>query len=436
MATVANTRSTLVDLLKIVYEKNLNAAIPREVFLLGALKKVKYDGRGKQYTFATHLKANTMVASRGAQDYFASALPEGVAQGSVVPAYVHIPFEITNDLIKAAKGGDKVAFRDGMKVVRDNSQTTITADLNRQAAGDQRGIMATLTANVPNGAATGTASVDTTKFLEDGMVLDLWNGNALVNAAAGPYPKVNIIIDGTSFTLAMTDGSNIPAGYNVGFVFVRQGNAFLSGTRQSYEANGLRLFADDGTLDPAGGLHGISASTYFRWKGLTLDAAAAAFGPGVASGVGIVFRQRSNGRFNAIWANPLQTHALIYGTLGSYQDKRYVNGKVEEIGANEEDIVINVAGRKVRVRSDVTLSSSEAFFFDSSALRYVELNPVELEEQADGQYLTPWRDSTGQRPAQVGYWMWRGNFACAIRNSVARVYNLAVPATVPAGWVY
>lgn len=432
-AVIQNERTQLADLLKNVYEKFLNAAIQRDVFLLNLLKSRagKFDARGKQYVFATHLKTNTLVASRGANDYYEDAQPEDVKQGVITPSYVHIPFDISHDLLKAARGGDKTAFKEGMRLVMDSSKATLTKDLNRQAAGDQTGVLATYTVALTGGGASATATVDSTQFLEDGMLMDQWNGTTNRNTLTGPWLKVSVVLSDTTFTAVMSDGTNIFAGGAIGDVLIRKGNAFVSGTRKTYETNGLRLFADDGTLDPAGGLHGISASSYSRWKGILLDAANADNGPGIASGVGIKFRQRTNSQFNTIWTNPIQAHALIYGGLGSYQDKRYVDGKVEQIGANEEDVVVNVAGRKVRIRSDVDIVMDREFFFDSAALRYGELNGVELEEQADGQYFTPWRDATGQRPAQKGYWMFRGNFGAAVRNAIALVYNLKKPASIP-----
>ena len=39
--------------------------------------------------------------------------------------------------------------------------------------------------------------------------------------------------------------------------------------------------------------------------------------------------------------------------------------------------------------------------------------------------------STGAKPAQVGYWMFRGNWAVVMRNAIARVYNLQKPTSLP-----
>ncbi len=65
MATVANTRAVLGELLKIVYEPSLNEGVQSNTFFLKAFTAKSYDGKGKQYMFASHLAFNQMVAARG-----------------------------------------------------------------------------------------------------------------------------------------------------------------------------------------------------------------------------------------------------------------------------------------------------------------------------------------------------------------------------------
>jgi len=275
-----------------------------------------------------------------------------------------------------------------------------------------------------------------TKLLQQGMPLDAWNGNSRVNGGASTglptdWLVVQSVISDQTFSVAMFSGGSIPAIAANSFI-TRMGNHLApAGTRLSYESNGLRLFADDGTLDPAGGLHGISAASYDAWKAIIKDSGVADFGPGVASAVGILFKQQSPFSFNSIWCHDNQAHGLIYGNDGSYKDKRFVNASVTDVGDNSEAVVINVAGKKVRVNVDWYIDETTAYFVDNAQIRYCELNGVELEEQADGQFLTPYRDSTGQKPAQVGYWMFRGNWAIVARNAVARIYNLSKPSSLP-----
>lgn len=432
MATVANTRAVLGDLLKIVYEPSLNSGVKSRAFFLKAFTAKKFDGKGKQYTFASHLAFNQMVAARGADDYFEAGQPEKVYDGTITPKYMHIPFEISHDLMVASKG-DEHAFAEGMTLVKNTSKEIFRRELNRVAVGDGRGILATLTGALAAGAATATVTVGDTKFLADGMILDIWNGAAGVTrrSGAGVYFKVDLVLNETQAQLSMTDGSNIPAGVVANDVLIRKGNAYVDVTRKSYEPAGLRLMADDGTLDPAGGYLGISASNASAWKGIIKDAGGADASPALISAVAMLYRRWSNTMFDTIWCHGNQGHGLIYGNEGSYKEKRFVDASVTDLGANEEDIVINVHGRKLRLRMDDDLPEDEVNFFDSKVLRYCELYGIELLEQADGQYLTPWRDSTGQRHAQVGFWGWSGNWGCVMRNAICRIYNVSRPASLP-----
>lgn len=440
MGSPANTRSTLQELLKTIYEPNLNKAIKKDVFFLFAVKKAPFDGKGEQYQFGTHLKRNNAAYARSADDYFESAGAESVKKGSVTPAYAHIPFEINADLMKASKG-DAHAFTDGMKLVQNSAKESLTRELNRYAVGDGRGILATVAANVAGAAATAIVTVNSTKYLEEGMLLDCWNGVAgVVPRGAGlgggtrtiaPWFKVNSITDETTFVVAMTDGSNVPA-LTAADVFTRKWNSYVSGgVRYSYEPNGLRLMADDGTLDPTNGLHGISAATFGRWKGINKDGTGYDASPAIVSAMAIQFRRWSATMFDTIWTHDNQAHGLIYGAEGSYQQKRYTDAKVEELGANEEAVVINVSGKKVRIRTDLDLPEDEINFFDSKVVRYLEFWDIQLLEQADGQYLTPWRDSGGQKHAQIGFYGWSGNWFTTVRNGIGRVYGLNKPASLP-----
>lgn len=440
MGSPANTRSSLQDLLKTIYEKNLNEGVKKDVFFLNAIKKAPYDGKGEAYVFATHLKRNTNAYARGADDYFESAGAEVVKKGTVHPAYAHIPFEINHDLMKASKG-DAHAFTDGMKLVQNTCKSMLTRELNRYAVGDGRGILCTLTANVTGGSATATVTVNSTKYLEEGMLLDLWNGAAGTthrNGGAlsggrtpGPWFKVESITDDTTFVVSMSDATNVPAGIVSTDVATRKWNSYVDTNRYSYEPNGLRLMADDGTLDPVGGLHGISATSFGRWKGINKDGTGYDASPAVVSAMAIQFRRWSATMFDTIWCHDNQAHGLIYGAEGSYQQKRYVDGKVEEQGANEEAIVINVSGKKVRIKTDLDLPEDELQFFDSKVIRYLEFWDIQLLEQADGLYLTPWRDSGGQKHAQIGFYGWSGNWFTVIRNGIARVSGLNKPASLP-----
>ncbi len=441
----ANDRSTLNKALKYVYEPGLNFAIANEVSFLNAFTKKKFPGVGKAYVFATHLKRNTNVGSRAHDGYYLPAAGETVDNGSVVPTYTHIPFEITNDLIKASKG-DKAAFKDGMRIVQETSRLTITKDLNRQALGDGSGVLCSLALDA-GGAGTRTLTINgdsgptSTKFLEEGMMFDVWakagatrrndTGTETVEATqAKAFVVVSVLTD-TTFSAKIVDGTAIPA-ITANDVVIRWGNCVaVAGVRTCREANGLRLMADDGTLDPTGGLHGIDPATYNRWKGLVKDAGAIAVSPAIPSALAILFKQKSSAKYDRLWMHDNQAHGLIYGADGSYKDKRYVNGSVTEIGDNTEAVVINVGGRKVKCEIDIDMVETELYAIASEVIRYVEMNGVELEEQADGQYLVPWRDSTGAKPAQVGYWMFRGNWAITMRNAVARVYNLTKPASLP-----
>lgn len=446
MATVANTRAVLGALLKTVYEPSLNEGIRSQAFFLKSFTAKKYDGKGKEYVFASHLAYNQMVAARGADDYFEAGQPEKVFNGKITPKYLHIPFEISHDLMVASKG-DKHAFAEGMTLVQQTAQTVFKRDLNRVAVSDGRGILCALTAPVAGGGATATCEVDSTKFLADGMIIDIWDGAAAITQrngqaldAAGqtqtPWFKVVTVIDETSFTLAMSNGGNIPAGtISAADVIIRKKNAYVSGgARESYEPAGLRMMADDGTLDPVAGYLGISSTDASAWKGIVRSAGNVPVSPAIVSAIAMLYRRWSNTMFDTIWTHGNQGHGLIYGDEGSYKDKRFVDAEPTKLGADEEDVVVNVHGKKIRIRMDDDLPESELNVYDSKVMRYVELYGVELLEQADGQFLTPWRDSVGQRHAQVGFWGWSGNWGTVMRNAICRITELARPASLPNGW--
>lgn len=441
MGSPANTRASVGEILKNVYEPNINSAVKREVFFLHGIKKAPYDGKGKAYVFATHLKRNTAAYARAADDYFETAGAEVVRNGTVTPKYAHIPFEINADLMAASKG-DKHAFVDGMKLVQQTAKEMLTRELNRYAVGDGRGILLTVTATVTGGSATAVVTCNSTKYLEEGMLLDIWagataytqrNGAALVNGRTqSPFFKVDSITSDTQFVVSMTDGSNVPSGVVANDVAVRKWNAYSTGSaRACYEPDGLRIMADDGTLDPSGGLHGISSTDFGKWKGINKDGSGYDASPAMVSALAIQFRRWSSTMFDTLWCHDNQAHGLIYGTEGSYQQKRYTDAAVEQIGANTEAVVVNVSSKKVKIRTDIDLPETELYGFDSKVIRYLELWDVQLLEQADGLYLTPWRDAGGQKHAQVGFWGWAGNWFTVIRNGISRVHSINTPTSLP-----
>ncbi|MGE5617334.1 MAG: hypothetical protein ACM3UX_00195, partial [Candidatus Woesearchaeota archaeon] len=166
-------------------------------------------------------------------------------------------------------------------------------------------------------------------------------------------------------------------------------------------------------------------------KGIVRDAGGKDVSPAIVSAIAMLYRRWSNTMFDTIWCHGNQGHGLIYGDEGSYKDKRFVDAEPTKLGANEEDVVVNVHGQRLRIRMDDDLPETELNVYDSKVIRYVELYGIELLEQADGQYLTPWRDSTGQRHAQVGFWGWSGNWGTVMRNAICRITGLSRPASLP-----
>jgi hypothetical protein len=427
--TVAS-RTNVGELLKPIFDDEIQELKSEFKFLKDAKKladNVELDGED----FV--IEVQTGRNARGENTLISDVLPDSGAakfkQGKLRVARYFQPLQIDNELIMLADR-KPATFSERCEILYRDSKNQMLRECNRQLLGDGTGTLATLTATLTGGAATATATVDSTRFLEEDMLLDIWIASGTTQRNTPPaYFRVDSIASATSVVLSMTDGSNVPTGGVSTDIIVKKGALYVSGTRQSKEFNGLQQITKGNDS-----FMGIDGSTLRNWRPNRYNASTKLFGPMLA-GLAIVQGKRLVGALDedkpdVIYASPEQTLAMVYGTNSPLAKVQFSRADLTKVGVSYERPTVNLGWGDIAVESDIDLPTDKVFAFNSGALIYGELDPLGLEEW-DGVSVLPATDTTatatGIVAAQKMWFSWRMNVGCRRRNAFTEIYGLGAP---------
>lgn len=245
------TLTTVNGILKEVYEGNINNMLSDERVTMKRLERtakgVGHDGVGGKYvTFPVRTTRNHGISYRAENTQLAPAGRQGLKAATETLKYGYQRVRLTGQVIRLAEE-DHQAFSSAMDLEMEGAKNDVSRDENRIAYGHldaaiASGIMAKVTV-----ASTGTTiTVDTTQYIEEGMVLDITNAGTPV--AGGTAVIVATVPSATTFTV-----TTAVAGAVVGNYVSRTGN-------YNQEPHGLNKI-----VDSTGAVHGLDPATTTTW---------------------------------------------------------------------------------------------------------------------------------------------------------------------------
>jgi len=439
-----HSRTNTSALLKTIFDDDLQEAIQNETPFVKYAQRKDFPLDGSDFTIAVHLKRN----ARGNQATLISDdLPDsGLAvfkQGTIRAARVFQAFQIDNELIQLASRS-AATFSERVEAIYDDAKSTMMKDGERQLLGDGSGVLHTILTVTGLGTATVTVNVDTTvvddfkgvedtRFMEEGMAVEIWGGATKRNDATD-LAIVSEVVSDTQYKLQNESNPGVDVldltGTVATDVVIKRNNtnATLRATNTSKECNGLALIADDDTAFM--GIDATGVTGFRRWRGTKQDAGAAPFSPGELGKAVIRARQTSSMKDhpNVAYLHPSQTWALVYGGGGTFPDQRYSREDVNKYGQPNKP-VFNIDGKDVVLETCLDMQKSRCYLFNGDALLYGELQPPQLEDFGDTSILpAPGSVAGSVIAARRGWLSWRFNMGCRRRNAFILIHNLQVPA--------
>ena len=246
------TLTTVNGILKEVYEGNINNQLSEERVTIRRIERtnegVETDAVGGKYvTFPVRVSRNAGISYRSENTALAPAGRQGLKAATEQLAYGYGRVRLTGQLIELAETKQQ-AFASAMDLEMDGIRDDLMKDENRVAYGHidaavASGIKAKVTAN-----STGTTiTVDSTNYLDEGMVIDITNAGTPVSG--GAQRTIVDVLTATTFTV-----DSAVAGAVIGNYVSRFGD-------YNKEPHGLNKI-----VDSTGVVHGLDPATTAKWK--------------------------------------------------------------------------------------------------------------------------------------------------------------------------
>lgn len=245
----ASTTLAVVDnILKEVYEPKIRDQLQSEVITTKRLEStsegVTSDVGGKYVVFPIRVRRNHGIGARLENEALPVPKSQGYKSARVSLAYLYGAASLTGQTLELAETNAQ-AFASTLQQEMDGLTQVLAKDMNRQVYGTSRGVLATITADAAN-----TFTVDTTQYLELGMVIDVWDTTLVT-------PRVqlrNITAINTSTNVVTYDGADGSASVVATDVVTRNAS-------QGKETIGLSQI-----VSASGILYNIDPATEPLWK--------------------------------------------------------------------------------------------------------------------------------------------------------------------------
>jgi hypothetical protein len=246
------TLTTVNGILKEIYEGNINNQLNEERITIKRIEQTaegtKTDAVGGKYvTFPVRISRNAGISYRAENTQLAPAGRQGVKAAQESLKYGYGRVRLTGQLIELAES-DRQAFSSGMDLEMDGLKGDLGKDENRVAYGHIDAAVASgIKAKATAGSTGNTVTVDSTQYLDEGMVIDVVNAGTPV--AGGTAITIDAILTPTTFTV----GAGAPTA-SIGNYVVRTGD-------YNQEPTGMNKI-----IDSTGVLHGLDPTTTSKWK--------------------------------------------------------------------------------------------------------------------------------------------------------------------------
>lgn len=246
------TMTTINGILKEIYEGNINDQLNDERITIKRVEKTA-EGTGtdavggKYVVFPVRVSRNAGISYRAENVQLAPAGRQGLKAAQEQLKYGYGRVRMTGQLIALAES-DRQAFSSGMDIEMDGLKNDLAKDENRVVYGHLDAAVASgIKAKASAGSSGATVTVDSTQYLEEGMVIDITNAGTPV--AGGTALTIDAVLTTTTFTV----GAGAPT--------VTSGNYVSRTGNYNQEPTGLNKI-----IDSTGALHGLDPATTSKWK--------------------------------------------------------------------------------------------------------------------------------------------------------------------------
>ncbi len=353
------TLTTLDPILKEVYGPRIENQLNDEVTALKRLERtsegVVETVGGKYVDFPIKITRNHGIGYRAEGEQLPAANKPGYSEVHVSLKYGYGHGQITGQAMELAEKNYQ-AFASALDESMDDLKVGLAKDSGRIAYGDGTGLLASITAD---GGTDNQVVVDTTQYLEEGMVIDI-RVRSTGDTTAGATNRTITAINDTTLTVTY-DGADVDPDNTYGLY--REGN-YASGTTR--EPVGLARIVDDDTI-----LHGVNPSTVGKWKATVMENS----GTNRALSEGLMIEMMDNIR-RVSGSRP----SVIFGGLGvrrAYfnlltQQRRYADTKT--FAGGFQGLAFNY-GTEVPMVEDLDAPSNKMFFVSEDKIKIYRNRP-------------------------------------------------------------
>jgi hypothetical protein len=311
---------------------------------------------GKEVIFDTHIGRNQGIGARGIREKLPLAGAQKYKQAHLYLTNLYGSIEVDGQLFEQASE-DYQSFINVVDNEIRGLKKDLANDLNRQVYGDGSGKLAVVAAQ-PSGT---TLTVDSTHWLEEGMVIDIVDPTSGVKQQSGAASSIEIVAineDTKVITVTGTLGT-FNTNISAGDILVRSSNGVSSFGK---EWTGLAAIVDDSSE-----LHEIDPDDYPVWKS-TVETLGV---PGTSTGtltelalINLVQKvDKKGGDVDVMLASP--------GVFNAYWDllqglRQFTNGATLEGG--QRAFTFDAVGKPIKFVSDYAAPKGTVYALSSKEL--------------------------------------------------------------------
>lgn len=365
MANQFASISSAVSILKNWYQGPIVSQFNDQLPFYREIEKGKEKWNGQQVVRPVKVRRNPGIGAVSDGGTLPKIGQQTTQQALIASKYNYLRFGVTGPMIKASQG-EKGAFVSAMEFEMSEGLNDLKSDVNRQIFWDGTSDLATVSANATASTSitvTGRESVeDGNKFLDVGMVIDVYRGTTLISQAVG----ITAISGTTTATLTLDTAVSVLAND----IIIRSGSF-------NQEVQGIEYSLDGATST----IYGIDRSAYPVFQGNVTSAGNAQLSFNLMKQPYNNARRRGNGKTDLIMCD--------YDSERFYEkllivDKRYI-GKVKGDGtfASKSENYLDYGGNPIIPDKD---SPQRFYFLDSSTWKKYVLSELEWSDEA-GTYL-------------------------------------------------
>lgn len=209
MATT--TMTTVNNILKEVYESDVQDQLQSDILTLKRIERssegITHTAGGKYVRFGIRTKRNQGIGARNENEALPIPQTQGYADTQVKLKYLYGAIELTGQAFELADK-DYQAFASALDSEVNGMKEGLKKDQNRQVYGDGSGKLATATA----GGSTTTFVTTDGRFLEEGLVLDIYQSGGASRVADVTVSSVTESAGVYTVTFAPAAGAATVAG--------------------------------------------------------------------------------------------------------------------------------------------------------------------------------------------------------------------------------